>query len=92
MPLILRQIGIRDYSVHDDGQRVGRIRYTYERAPGVWLWDVQVHITGGLPKGTAIQIETAKAEFKAAWDSFNAKHSPEQLAAAYKAMNIRGRA
>ena len=32
---------------------------------------------------------TAKAEFKAAWTALNARTTPEDLAAAYKAMNIR---
>jgi hypothetical protein len=33
--------------------------------------------------------DTAKAEFKAAWEALKARTTPEQLAAAYKAMNIR---
>jgi len=32
---------------------------------------------------------TAKAEFKAAWEALKAGTAPEQLVAAYKAMNIR---
>jgi hypothetical protein len=32
----------------------------------------------------------AKTEFKAAWEALKARTPPEQLAAAYKAMNIRG--
>ena len=34
-------------------------------------------------------LDTAKAEFKAAWKALKAKTLPEDLAAAYKAMNIR---
>ena len=42
-----------------------------------------------LPMGTAKDLDTAKAEFKAAWEALKARTPPEQLAAAYKAMNIR---
>ena len=38
--LKLRSIGIRDYSVFEGGQRIGRIRFAGERMPGVWLWNV----------------------------------------------------
>ena len=48
-----------------------------------------VHLTGGLPMGSAKDIDTAKAEFKAAWEALKARTPPEQLAAAYKAMNVR---
>ena len=34
---------------------------------------------------------TAKADFKADWEVLKAKTSPEELAAAYQAMNIPGR-
>jgi hypothetical protein len=36
--LTLRLIAPNDYTVHDAGQLIGRIRYTRERAPGLWLW------------------------------------------------------
>lgn len=91
MPLTLRSIGIRDYSVREDGQTIGRIRYASERTPGIWLWNVQVHITGGVPMGTAIDLPTAKAEFKAAWEAFKAKHTPAEFEEAYRSMNIRER-
>ena len=39
--------------------------------------------------GSAKDIDTAKAEFKAAWEALKARITPEQLASAYKAMNIR---
>jgi len=39
--------------------------------------------------GTAKDIDAAKADFKAAWEARKARSTPEQLAAAYKAMNIR---
>ena len=38
--LKFRTIGIRDYSVFEGGQRIGRIRFAGERMPGVWLWSV----------------------------------------------------
>ena len=50
--------------------------------PGVWLWNVTVHLTGGLPMGSAKDLDTAKAEFKAAWEALKARTTPEQLAAA----------
>ena len=87
--LKLRSIGINDYSVLEGRQRIGRIRFVIERMPGVWLWNVTVHLTGGLPMGSSKDLDTAKAEFKAAWEALKARTPPEQLAAAFKAMNIR---
>jgi hypothetical protein len=87
--LKLRTIGIRDYCVLEGGQRIGRIRFADERMPGFWLWNVTIHLPGGLPMGSSKDIDTAKAEFKAAWEALKDRTSPEQLAAAYKAMNIR---
>lgn len=87
--LKLRTIGIRDYSVLEDRQRIGRILFAGERVPGVWLWSVTVHLPGGLPMGSAVDIDTAKAEFKTAWEALKARTAPERLAAAYQAMSIR---
>jgi hypothetical protein len=87
--LKLRTIGIRDYSVLEGGQRIGRIRFADEHMPGVWLWNITIHLTGGLPMGSATDLDTAKAEFGGAWTALKARTPPEQLAAAYKAMNIR---
>ena len=87
--LKLRSIGIRDYSVLEGAQRIGRIRFAAERDPGIWIWHVQVHLTGGLPMGSAKDLDTAKAEFKTAWEALKARTTPERLAAAYRAMNIR---
>ena len=70
--LKLRSIGIRDYSVVADGQRIGRIRLADERMPPVWLWNVTIHLTGGLPMGSSPDLNTAKAEFKAAWKALPA--------------------
>ena len=87
--LKLRSIGLSDYAVLESGQRIGRIRLATERMPCVWLWNVTIHLTGGLPMGSSKDLDTAKAEFKAAWEALKARTTPEQLAAAYKAMNIR---
>ena len=87
--LKLRSIGIDDYRVLDAGQRIGRIRLADERMPPVWLWNVTIHLTGGLPMGSFPDFNAAKAEFKAAWKALKASTTPEQLAAAYAAMNIR---
>ena len=88
--LKLRTIGIRDYRVPEGGQRIGRIRFADESMPPVWLWNVTIHLPGGLPMGSAKDLDTAKAEFKAAWEALKARTPPEQLGAAYKAVNIRG--
>ena len=90
MALTLRMTAKRDYMVLEDGQWIGRIRYADERIPGVWLWNVQVHIPGP-PAGSEMSLDAAKAAFKTAWISFKSKHTEERLAAAYKAMNIRDR-
>ena len=87
--LKLRSIGIGDYSVLEGEQRIGRIRFSDERLPGVWLWNVVVHLTAGLRMGSAKDLDTAKADFKAAWENLKARTSKDELAAAYKDMNIR---
>jgi hypothetical protein len=53
------------------------------------LWSVTIHLPGVLPMGSAKDIDTAEAEFKAAWKALRARTPPEQLSAAYKTMNIR---
>jgi hypothetical protein len=65
--LKLRSIGIHDYSVFEGEQRIGRIRFARERVPGIWIWNVIVPLTGGLPIGSAKDLDTAKAEFGGAW-------------------------
>ncbi len=87
--LKLRYHGTNDYSVLEGRQRIGRIRFVIEGMPGVWLWNVTVRLPGVLPMGSAPDFNTAKAEFKAAWKALKARTTPEQLAAAYRAMNIR---
>ena len=67
--LKLRSIGVRDYSVLEGEQSVGRIRFAGERMPPIWLWNVVVHLTVGLRMGSAKDLDTAKAEFKAAWEA-----------------------
>ena len=39
--------------------------------------------------GSSHDLDTAKAEFKAAWEALKARTAPEQLAAAYREMNVR---
>ena len=87
--LKLRSIDISDFAVLEGRQRIGQIRLVTERMPCVWLWSVTVHLPGGLPTDSAKEIDSAKAEFKAAWEALKARTTPEQLAAAYRAMNIR---
>ena len=87
--LKLRSIGLSDFVVLEGAQRIGRIRLATERMPCVWIWSVTVHLPGGVPIGSSKDLDTAKAEFKAAWKALKARTPPEQLAAAYKAMNIR---
>jgi len=86
--LKLRSIGLSDYAVLENRQRIGRIRLATERMPCVWPWNVTIHLPGGLPMGSAKDLDTAKAEFKAAWEALKARTTPEQLAAVFKAMNI----
>ena len=85
----LRSIGLSDYAVLEGSQRIGRIRLADERIPPIWLWNIVVHLAAGLRMGAATDLDTAKADFKAAWEVLKAKTSPEELAAAYKAMDIR---
>jgi hypothetical protein len=46
--LKLRSIGLSDYAVLEGRQRIGRIRLATERMPCVWLWNVTIHLSGGL--------------------------------------------
>ena len=87
--LKLRSHSTNDYSVLEGRQRIGRIRLAEERLPPRWLWNVTVHLPGILPMGSAPDFNTAKAKFKTAWKALKARVTPEQLASAYKAMNIR---
>ena len=87
--LKLRSTGIGDYSVLEGEQRIGRIRFSDERLPGVWFWNVVVHLTAGLRMGSANDLDTAKADFKAAWEELKARTSKDELAAAYEDLNLR---
>ena len=87
--LKLRSIDLSDFAVFEGKQRIGRIRLATERMPCIWRWSVTIHLTGELPMGSAGDLDTARAEFKAAWEELKARISPEQLAAAYRDMNIR---
>ncbi|WP_453942764.1 hypothetical protein [Bradyrhizobium ottawaense] len=79
-------IAVNDYSVLEDGQPIGRIRFAKERSPGIWLWNVTVPIPGP-PFGDANSISEAKERFKTAWLAFKEKQAPEALAKALAAMN-----
>ena len=83
--LKLRSLDHNDYSVFEGRQRIGRIRLAEERLPPAWLWQIQVHLTGGPPAGSATDRATAMAEFKTAWEALKARTTP----AAFKAMNMR---
>src|SRR6476646_10040341 len=87
--LKVRSIGLSDYSVLEGSQRIGRIRLATERIPCRWLWNTTIHLTAGLRLGSAKDLDTAKTDFKAAWEALKAKTSPEELAAAYVHLNIR---
>ncbi|KRR14738.1 hypothetical protein [Bradyrhizobium valentinum] len=88
--LKLRSIGLSDFAVVEGRQRIGWIRLATERMPCLWLWNVTVHLPGELPMGSAPDINTAKSEFREAWKALKVRTPPDQLAAAYRAMNIRG--
>jgi hypothetical protein len=89
--LALRQIGLNDYHLVEYRDIIGRIRYSSERTPGVWIWNVQglwnvpVHISEGLPAGVSPDLPTAKSDFEAAWESFKSRHEQEQFKAAFRA-------
>ncbi|MET4072668.1 hypothetical protein ABID58_007497 [Bradyrhizobium sp. S3.2.6] len=85
MPLTLRKIGPDDYTVHEDRQPVGRIRYASERSPGLWLWTCVVTLPG-LPFGDAGSLDEAKGRFKVAWE-IKAKHRPDVVAKAFEETN-----
>ena len=52
--LKIRPIGINNYRVLEGEQRIGRIRFADERTPGIWLWNVTIHLPGGLPMASSI--------------------------------------
>ena len=62
--LKLRSIDIRDYRVLEGRQPIGRIGFASERTPGIWLWSVTINLPGGLPMGSADDIDTAKTDSK----------------------------
>jgi hypothetical protein len=87
--LKLRSIGLSDYSVLEGSHRIGRIRLATERMPCRWLWNLTLHLPGGLPMGQAGDLDTARADFKAAWERLLARTSKDELAAAYEDLNVR---
>jgi hypothetical protein len=50
------------YSVLEGEQRIGRIRFADERMSSVCLWNVSVHLTGGLPMGSSKDLDTASRQ------------------------------
>jgi len=83
--LKLRSIGINDYSVLE-----GRQRIVGHRTHALPLALERHHPPARRPPmGSAKDLDTATAEFKAAWAALKARTPPSLLAAAYKAMNIR---
>ena len=75
--LTFRLIGPQDYRVSEDGQRIGRIRYASERNPGIWLWQIHVHIPGS-PFGARRPSTTPSGTSRRhGW-----RHGPEKLAKA----------
>jgi hypothetical protein len=60
-------VSSNDYSILE-WQRIGPIRLVIERMPGVWLWNV-TDLLGDLPMGSSQDLDTAKEEFKAAWEA-----------------------
>jgi hypothetical protein len=85
--LTMQRIGQNDYSVREDGQPIGRIRFARAGA-GIWLWHVQVNIPGP-PFGSATNLIDARQQFQAAWLAFKERHGPDKLAEAYREMNVR---
>ena len=66
-------------------QRIGQIRFSDERLPGVCLWNVVVHPTAELRMGSAKVLDTVRDDFKAAWEALKVRTTAEQLVAAYGA-------
>jgi hypothetical protein len=58
-----------------DGQLFGRICYTRERSPGIWVRTCVVTLPVA-PFGDAKTLDGAKERFRAAWLTFKAKHTP----------------
>jgi hypothetical protein len=47
--------------------------------PCAWLWSLTIQLTGGLPIASSKDLDTAKAEFKWAWEALKARTSPGRL-------------
>jgi hypothetical protein len=89
MDLLLRPTVIagdklpNDFCVIHEGRSVGRIRLAEEQASRgtIWCW----HVNPPLPippwcNGSADCLETAKGQFKAAWERFYAGLTPADIA------------
>jgi hypothetical protein len=47
-------------SVLEGREHIGRILFADEHLPGVWLWNITIRLSGGLPMGSP-DIDTARA-------------------------------
>jgi len=73
----------------NDPNELNKCRYSLSQRTHAARLAVESQPPGGLPMGQAGDLNTAKADFKVAWKALKARTLSEQLAAAYKAMNIR---
>ena len=85
--LKLRSIGLSDYSVLEGSYRNGRIPPCHRTDAVPRLWSVTIHLTGGLPMGSA-KTSTRPGDSRLL-GSYLARTSKDELAAAYKDLNIR---
>jgi hypothetical protein len=86
MTLSLRMIGLDDYTVHEERQLIGRIRFASDRLPPLWLWTCTVTLPRP-PFGDAATLDQAKERFAAAWATFKEPYGAEELAKTFDAMN-----
>ena len=87
--LKLRSIGLSDYSVLEGNRRIGRIRLATERMPCRWLWNVTIRLIAGHPMGSAKDLDTARADFKAAWEVFEGQDHAGAARGGLQGLNIR---
>ena len=84
--LKLRSLGVSDFAVLEGRQASAGFDWPPNACRGSGSGASPSDLPGGLPTGSAMDIDTAKSEFKAAWEALKARTTPEQLAAAYRAM------
>src|SRR4051812_25271168 len=89
--LTLRLIDPNDYTVHEDGQLIGRIRLARDRPPP----DVVMERDGDDPRPAVRRrsdYRRRQGAVQNGWLAFKQKHGPEKLARAYAEMNVANRA